>query len=131
MKTTILLLSIILCATPILAQKAGRKYPWVKIETLDKATSDTVRLKAYVFDIYKCPPCPEGAQCKPCMENHLTVVEDRPVDPMKVPLNGRLFIFTEQEVSLETGKRYAFTVKFRNRKVSSSGNVTLISFKPL
>ena len=48
MKTLILLLCCVLFSSPVGAQKIGRKYPWVKIETLDKATSDTVQLKAYL-----------------------------------------------------------------------------------
>lgn len=107
------------------------KSPLVHISTLNLAKSDTVRLKGYVFDIYVCPPCPVGAQCKPCMENHFTVVEKRPSDPFKVPLESRLRIFTSRPDSLKVGKRYMFTVQFRNKKTSPADNVTLISFRPL
>ncbi len=131
MKTWVVVLCCLFSFTSTLAQRSGQKYPMVKIATLAKATSDTVRLKAYVFDVYVCPPCPEGAQCKPCMENHATVVEEEPVDPMKVPLDRRVRIFTERSDSLKTGKRYLFTVTFRNKKTSPEANVTLVSFRLL
>jgi len=28
---------------------------------------------AYVLEIHKCPPCPPGAQCKPCLGDYIVI----------------------------------------------------------
>ena len=35
----------------------------------------TVILIGYVVDIYACPPCPTGAQCKPCQGDQVTIAD--------------------------------------------------------
>ena len=35
----------------------------------------TVVLIGYVVDTYACPPCPAGAQCKPCQGDHVTIAD--------------------------------------------------------
>jgi len=123
-----MLACLTLCVLASYAQKSSRSYPSVRLNTLSKSSSDTVTLKAYVRDVYVCPPCPEGAQCKPCMENHLTVVEEKPIDPFKITQQVR--IFTQHPDSLKIGRRYKFTVTFQNKSVSPGDNLVLVSYKP-
>jgi hypothetical protein len=111
------------------AQAATKKYQIVNFDKLAETSNDTVRLKAYVLDVYRCPPCPPGAICKPCMENYFTVVEQKPVDIMKIPLGNRIRIFTNKSNDLTVGKQYIFTITFRNKKTSPSDNLELISLK--
>jgi hypothetical protein len=113
------------------SQKSGRSYPLVKIGTLEKQNADTVRINAFVLDIYLCPPCPPPAQCKPCIGNHFTATDEKPTDPTKIGYEKRLEIFTERPDSLKAGKRYMITVAIRNRKVNPRDNVTLVSWKRL
>jgi hypothetical protein len=40
-----------------------------------KHGNETFRIYGTVLDIYKCPPCPPKAQCKPCFPDHVTIVE--------------------------------------------------------
>jgi hypothetical protein len=129
MKTITLLFCSLLSAI-CAAGQASTKYPLVTFEALGKTASDTVRLKAYVLDVYQCPPCPPGMICKPCMENHFTVVEKKPADIMKIPLEDRVRIFTDQPKALKIGKPYTFTVRFRNKKASPKDNLELISYTP-
>jgi hypothetical protein len=128
MKTLLFFLSILLTGTTV-AQKSGKSYPRVRFENLEKSTADTVRIKAYVLDIYVCPPCPKGAQCKPCIENNLTIVEEKPVNPFKV--TKRLRVFTQRPDSLKVGKQYLFTIAFRDKAKSPADNATLVFFKGL
>jgi hypothetical protein len=128
MKTTAIFLCGMLASAIAFSQKP---FPLVRLGSLDKATSDTIRVKAYVFDIYVCPPCPEGAMCKPCIENNFTAVEEKPVDPFKVAHEKRVRVFMERPDSLKVGKQYLFVVRFRNKTTSPEDNLTLISFKPL
>ena len=125
----------LLCALLIpmsgFSQKKPKAYPLVKISTLDKSTSDTVRIKAFVLDIYVCPPCPEGMICKPCMENNFTAVDEKPLDPMKIPWEKKLRVMTQHPDSLKTGSRYLFTVRFKSKKDGKKGDMEMVSFKPL
>lgn len=31
----------------------------------------------YVAGIYACPPCPQGAMCKPCMRDNIVISEKK------------------------------------------------------
>ncbi|HCW08077.1 MAG TPA: hypothetical protein DGG95_12015 [Cytophagales bacterium] len=101
----------------------------VSFNELGTVTSDTLQLKAYVLDVYVCPPCPPGAMCKPCIENHCTIVEEKPIDIMKVRLEDRVRIFADHPEKLEVGKQYLFTVRFKIRTENSKDNLVLISYK--
>ena len=113
------------------SQKKPKDYPLVKISMLHKANSDTVRMKAFVLDIYVCPPCPPGMICKPCIENNFMAVDEKPVDPMKIPLEKKLRVMTQRPDSLTIGKRYLFTLRFKSRKDGKAGDLEMVSFKPL
>jgi hypothetical protein len=126
MKTIILLLCIFLSIQP-LAQTKSNKYPLVDFKDLAKATSDTVQLKAFVMDAYECPPCPPGMICKPCVGDHIMVVEKKRVDILKIPLEDRVRIFAHQPKRLTIGKLYTFTITFRNKK-EKFDNYELVSF---
>ena len=131
MKAHVVLFLGLLLAGAVQSQKPQRKYPLVSITDLSKSSADTVRLKVYVLDIYICPPCPKGMQCKPCIENNFTVVEEKPIDIFKIPAENKLRIFTPHPDSVKLGRRYMLTVRFRNKKASPVDNMELISFQPL
>ncbi|MBS1509129.1 MAG: hypothetical protein JSS79_20995 [Bacteroidetes bacterium] len=108
-----------------------KKYPLMKFADLQTATSDTIQLKGYILDVYQCPPCPPGAICKPCIENNISVVEDKPKDIAKIPSEKRVRLFTANQRGFEVSKEYLFVVTFRNKKSNAGDNLSLISFKPL
>lgn len=72
-------------------------------------------IEGYVRTIYECPPCPKGAQCKPCLGDHIIIAEAEhdqksPGDP-----EDHLLIFATNPTQFKTGKRYLFSVKVRGR----------------
>ncbi len=72
-------------------------------------------IEGYVRSVYQCPPCPKGAQCKPCLGDHIIIAESKndqksPSDP-----EDHLLIFATNPAQFKTGKRYLFSVKFRGR----------------
>ncbi len=85
-------------------------------------TTGQLSLIGYVVSVYKCPPCPPQAMCKPCIGDHV-VVSDSPA-----PVNGLgnmgpsdVVVFTErrQMDALAVGKRYRFDVKLGPGKMIS------------
>ena len=128
-KTGFALLLAVLLTGVAHTQKLTGKIPTVTFSGLKKSLADTVLVRAYVMDIYVCPPCPEGMQCKPCMENNFTIVEEKPVDVFKIPLEKRLRIFMPHPDSLKMNRRYWFTIRFRNKKTNPVDNAELVSYK--
>lgn len=118
---------ILLLSPGLMAQPAPRKYPLVSIDHIADTKSDTVRFVGYATDIYVCPPCPPGAQCKPCLENHFFMTPRRIRDPQNPGLKVR--IFTDNPNAIEAGKRYEVVVHFRGSNRTPE-NLGLISIRP-
>lgn len=92
--------------TMIEAQKKNN-FKTIKISELNANTPDTCYLTAYVINVYKCPPCPPGMICKPCIENHLDVAEDSKT------IHPELWIITDAPDKYKPKKQYTFLVKLR------------------
>ena len=89
------------------------------------------RIEGYVIDIYKCPPCPPRAICKPCIPDNLVITDA--ADPKDLSKINRLRIFTDKPDQLELKKKYSFAVNLKN-KVPAGHPITdvqLVSFEPL
>ncbi|HEY2846386.1 MAG TPA: hypothetical protein VGI80_01130 [Pyrinomonadaceae bacterium] len=85
--------------------------PVLKFSDLNsyKVENKTFRIAGTVLDIYKCPPCPPHATCKPCFPNHVTIVER--IDHAQPNSSVRLRVLTDQIDKFALGNRYLFTVK--------------------
>jgi hypothetical protein len=64
---------------------------------------------AYVIEIYKCPPCPSGAQCKPCLGDYIVVTNK--LDEKNPLLRMRLRIFGFGNFELK--KKYSLPTQVR------------------
>lgn len=113
-----LLIAVLICslATISLSQDQSTignppSLTFTDLQTGERAEAP-FRIEGFVIDISKCPPCPPGAVCKPCLGDHL-VATDRLDD--KDPLR-RLRIFTANPDQFAINKSYVFTVKVRGRK---------------
>jgi predicted NAD-dependent protein-ADP-ribosyltransferase YbiA (DUF1768 family) len=84
------------------------------------------RIVGYVIDIYKCPPCPPRAMCKPCIGDNIVVTDN--ITEKDPKLIRRLKIFTEKPGQFELTKRYQLTVKVRARTGPGKLIVELVSF---
>ena len=73
--------------------------------------NETFRIEGYVIDIYKCPPCPPHAMCKPCIADNITIVDtDDWKDMSKL---NRLRIYTDQTDKFVTKGKYLLTVQVK------------------
>ena len=114
---------------PVGAIQAQSRPPHIRWNQLKDTRKDTIEIKGYVFEVYICPPCPEGATCKPCIPNNITLVEKKFNDPQRVPLEGRLRVYTEQPDAFKPGDRYNFTIG-RKGKQSFEYEAQLIGYRP-
>jgi hypothetical protein len=114
-------------------QDSIRKPPLLTFEDLQKndGVEGPFRIEGFVIDIYKCPPCPPQAMCKPCIPDNIDVTNN--LDEKNPNLIRRLRIFTDQPEKFELTKKYSFVVKVKGQtpKGRAIENVELISFDPV
>ena len=123
-----------LVSTLSLAQdNPPKKPPLLTFADLQRNDLDEApfRIEGYVLQIYKCPPCPVGAQCKPCLGDHVVVTDN--LNEKNPVLIKHLRIFNKKPEQFEVGKRYSFLVKVRGkiREGRPTEEVDLINFDPL
>ena len=89
------------------------------------------RIEGFVIDIYKCPPCPPQAMCKPCLPDNIVVTNN--VDEQDLSRVKRLRISTEKPEQFELKKKYSFTVRARGKTTPDHPleEVALITFEPV
>jgi hypothetical protein len=114
-------LALVTCFHPCFGQ-LRHTYPLIAISEISTTKSDTFRVNAKVIEVYRCPPCPKGAQCKPCIGNHITVVDPKTKD------NGQLFVSTDDPEKFKIDSSYVLLVHLQNKAHREFG-VNLISFK--
>jgi hypothetical protein len=107
--------------------------PLLTFGDLQKGDRDDTpfRIEGYVIQTYKCPPCPPGAMCKPCIGDHIVITDNvKEADPTLVK---HLRIFTDKPEQFELKKKYSFVVKVKGkpRKDRAIEEVDLIRFNAL
>jgi hypothetical protein len=91
------------------------------LRALPPAVGQTYRLRGYVVKQYRCPPCPPGASCKPCMGNNV-VISDDPDRHELYDLDDRdVIVFLEDPESLELGASVEVDVRVLDRRQSNRG----------
>jgi hypothetical protein len=68
-------------------------------------------LIAYDEDIYLCPPCPKGAQCKPSIGDNFTITDTPP--RAGTPGKERIMVFSTPSdlAKLQIGRRYRLRIR--------------------
>jgi hypothetical protein len=96
-------------------QRPAEKPPVLTFADLQKndSTAGPFTVVGYVIETHKCPPCPEGATCKPCLGNHVVVTDN--LDQKDPALIKRLRIFTDEPDKFALHEKYSFVVKTRGR----------------
>jgi predicted NAD-dependent protein-ADP-ribosyltransferase YbiA (DUF1768 family) len=111
-------------------QQSSESPPLLRFADLQKndAIDGPFKIVGLVTDIYKCPPCPAGAMCKPCIGDHIDVTDN--LDEKNPALIKRLRIYTDKPEQFEAKKKYLFTVKVRGKilKGQPIHDVDLVSF---
>jgi len=87
-----------------------------------RPTNGTFTLIGYVAKSYRCPPCPQGAMCKPCMGANVVLSDE----PRRINLYTELgpgdvivFVTDSDLAKLVVGKRYRFRVEVGTRSSTS------------
>ena len=90
-------------------------YPIPEIK-LNKFNSGTYNAEVYVVKIYMCPPCPKGAQCKPCMRDNIVISENNQLLETYSLSGKEMILFANNSNQFELGKKYQFSIKILDYK---------------
>jgi hypothetical protein len=125
------------CLSPAISsshnQDPAAKPPLLTFDDLQKndGVEGSFRIEGYVINIYKCPPCPAGMQCKPCIPDNIDVTDN--IKEQDMSRIRRLRIFTDKTEQFELKKKYSLVVKVKGQipKGRPIENVELIAAKEL
>ena len=128
----LLVLATLLAPTTFTLGQEPAKSPLLAFDDLKKndRIEGSFRIEGYVLDIYKCPPCPPGAMCKPCIPDNVVITDT--ADSKDLSKVNRLRIYTERADQFEQKKKYSFTVKLKQPFPPGQAitAVDLVSFEP-
>lgn len=81
----------------------------------------TYTTQGYVVYKYQCPPCPDGAQCKPCMRENVVISEQNKIFENYNDLGDtELVVLAEKTGELQLGEKYYFIVSTHGSAGDSS-----------
>ena len=92
-----------------------------------------VRLVGYVVDGYFCPPCPPGAECKPCTIPSTVFVADAPGHApfaLSTPPADVIALSAADPAKFANGSRYRFEIRVEDRSSGPFDGVVLRSQDP-
>jgi hypothetical protein len=91
------------------------------------------RIWGYVSKIYKCPPCPPGAHCKPCMGNNFVLSQVKRRLGLYTLDDLDVIVFAAHPEQVQLGKLYEVTVRDAGRRHSNRNinDLRLVRFRPL
>ncbi|MDD4004614.1 MAG: hypothetical protein PHW69_05355 [Elusimicrobiaceae bacterium] len=73
--------------------------------------SDLVIAEGFAAKIYKCPPCPPNASCKPCMRDNVVISQNDITLENHTLSERETVVFVNNPDGLRPGVRYKFTLK--------------------
>lgn len=113
----------------------------------NKFSSGTYNTEGNVVKIYTCPPCPTGAQCKPCMRDNIVISENNQILETYSLSDKEIILFADNPKQFELGKKYQFSIKILDYKstgepvndaeiigynsLSQNGSTTSVTIAPL
>ena len=116
------LIALLLCVTTA-ADDTHSEISIAQLRAL-KAATGTYRVEGYVAKQYRCPPCPPGDQCKPCMRNNI-LLSETPESLISYPTSGNyLRVFTDQPELLQKEVRYRMTLRVLTQNSPFGGHDT-------
>jgi hypothetical protein len=111
------LMSLTGCATSgTLAAGSSERGPLTVAEAASlKPEGQSLWVQGYVVTLYRCPPCPEGAQCEQCLNDHVVLSDaQETVEGDAHAAERRDWLFLEPgQQDLTVGQQYRFFVKWR------------------
>ena len=79
------------------------------------------QIEGYIAKRFRCPACPNAAQCKPCIGNSVLVSQDDEVLQSYPSEGNYLVVFTDVPERLEVSKFYRFNVKVLEARSTGHG----------
>jgi hypothetical protein len=98
----------------------------------DKYLGKEVKVKAYLVDMYVCPPCPKKAVCKLCAQPHFFLGDTANTKPEKALMVVDYLMPKQKPPALTVGKQYEIDGTFaRNSPTGFAQSDGLLLFTKL
>jgi hypothetical protein len=78
-------------------------------------------ISGYIAKQYKCPACPPGATCKPCMKSNVLLSQVNELLQVYPSAGNYLVIFTDEPEKLLLGKSYVLKVEVLKNVTTGPG----------
>lgn len=93
--------------------------------------SGTYNTEGYVYKRFECLPCPQGAQCKPCMKDHIVVSENNKPTKTYIVTDTEIIVFVNKSKQFGLGKKYRFSIKLLDYKTTNEpiNDIELIGYQ--
>ena len=101
---------LLLWCGPVSATAAGSPELSVAQFVAQHPANGEYTLIAYIDEIYLCPPCPKGAQCKPCIGDNITISDNPPRAATPTTEKITVFITPSDGAKLQTSRRYRLRI---------------------
>lgn len=119
-------------ATPVM-RSASPQTNLISVTDLNQGglASGIYYLQAYVIKTYSCPACSPGAQCQPCMANHIVISQDdKPLVNYTALTNKEFVLYVKDPSPFVVGKKYDFTISIASGGlVDATRDVNLKSYR--
>jgi hypothetical protein len=116
-KTLAILFTVVGLTTLSIAQDKRSTPELPRLTFSDLKRNDSIAgafiIVGSVVQIYNCPPCPPGMQCKPCLGDYLVITDN--LDEKDPLLIRRLRVFTRKPEQFELRKKVSFVAKIRGK----------------
>jgi len=93
-----------------------------------KKHTDCIQVEGYVIHIYKCPPCPPNASCRPCNSPHFYIYTD-PVTDRIAGVKANVYqtiVDADKTCQFKKNKKYTFTIERTVSKFEDTGKRTIL-----
>ena len=100
-----------------------------KYKNIDKYLGKEVKVKAYLLEIYQCPPCPKGQTCKLCDQPHFFLADKVDAKKEKAMMVVDYLAPKQKPPFLTVGKQYLIEGTFaRNSPTGFAASDGLLLF---
>jgi hypothetical protein len=123
MKFFVLFFLSILCLNQRINSQNSNYQSFKSITLLTSDAPDSCFITCYIIGTYTCQPCPPGANCKPCIGNHLMIADEA------TEKKNYIRLLTSDPEKYGKGKKYTFFVKLHKTNKKQVYEAVLIREK--
>lgn len=104
----------------------SKRYKISELKGNGLKAGDVFNVNGYIAKVYNCPPCKNGASCKPCMGDNIVISEENKLLQTYTLSDKELIIFVDKPNQFKFATNYSFTLKKTDD--TSDGKYELVGY---